>query len=145
MPHLKRLVILLMFISAVQVAQAQTYKFLATSFSVLEKDQRGKWGEWSDLQKTSLVISLDTNKNRIVVYSQEIQLYKILEYHDQVENDTDLTYPFTCQNDDGQIFTISIITRKKQGRRKQLYINHPDVIVVYNIENMPDKDPNPKK
>ncbi len=117
-------------------AAAQVYKFQTTGFSVLEKNSRGLWGTWSDFQKSSIVITLDTEKNRIVVYSQEIQLYRIVSYQPQEENETDLIYPFTCMDDDGQKFTISIITRKNQGNRKQLYINQKDFIIAYNIENM---------
>ncbi len=136
--HVNRLLFLLFIIVSAQQVNAQTYKFVAKSFSVLEKNNRGKWGDWSDLQTTSLMVTLDTDKNRIIVYSQEIQLYEILEYGEQTESEADLIYPFICTDDDGQPFTISIITRKSQGNRKQMYINHPHVIIVYNIENLPD-------
>lgn len=138
MKYIKTLMMLLFFVIGLQEVQGQTYKFLATSFSVLERNQRDKWGDWSELENTSLIITLDTNKNRIIVYSQEIQLYDILEYGEQQESEKDLIYPFICKDDDGQPFTISIITRKNQGNRKQMYINHPNVVVVYNIENLPD-------
>lgn len=137
MKYIGKILIVLMLTFASQHSSAQAYKFLATGFSVLEKDNKGKWGNWSDLQKTSLVINLDTDKNRIVVYSQEIQLYQIITYHEKEENENDLIYPFTCSDDDGQLFSISIITRKKQGGRKQMYINQSDVMIVYNIENFP--------
>ncbi len=117
-------------------AKAQVYKFQTTGFSVLEKNDRGVWGRWSDFQKADIVITLDTSKNRIVIYSQEIQLYRIVSYEPQEENENDLIYPFTCMDDDGQKFTISIITRKNQGNRKQLYINQKDFIIAYNIVNM---------
>jgi hypothetical protein len=55
------------------------------------------------------------------------------------ENDTDLIYPFTCKDDDGVPFTLSIITRKSQNNRKQLYLNHKNFIVVYNIVNYSEK------
>jgi hypothetical protein len=116
-------------------AQEQVYKFQTTGFSVMARDAKGKWGKWSDLQKANIIISLDTNKNRIIVYSQEIQLYKIVSYRDPEENDSDLIYTFDCEDDDRQPFTISIITRKKQGGRKQMYINQNDFIIVYNIKN----------
>src|SRR5690606_4163887 len=104
-------------------------------FAVMSKNERGKWGDWSDFQKSSMVITLDTNKDRIVVYSQEIQLYRIVSYEPEEENENDLIYPFVCQDDDGQRFNISIITRKNQGNRKQMYINQGDFIIAYNIEN----------
>jgi len=134
---MKKLIIISIFVFAAffQNAEAQVYKFQAYGFSVLEKTPQGTWGKWSDLQKTNLIISLDTDKNRIVVYSQEIQLYRIVGYEPKEESETDLIYPFTCEDDDGQKFTISIITRKNQNNRKQMYINQKDVIIVYNIVN----------
>lgn len=124
-----------MLFIGLQQASAQVYKFQATGFSVLEKTPRGTWGKWSELQPTSLIISLDTNKNRIVVYSQEVQVYNIEKYGEKEETDNDLIYPFICSDPDGMPFTISIITRKNQGGRKQMYINQKDVVVVYNIVN----------
>lgn len=124
----------------IQQSQAQTYKFMTTGFSVMEKDGSGNWGKWSELQPASIVVTLDTNKNRFVIYSQEIQLYDIISYEDEQENDNDLIYAFSCADDNGMPFTISIITRKKQENRKQLYINQKDVIIVYNIVNYIHKD-----
>jgi len=118
----------------------QTYKFISTGYSVSEKGSTGKWSKWSDLKKTSVVISFDNSKNRIIIYSQEIQLYDILKYEEKTETDTDLVYPFICMNDDGEPFTISIITRKNQDNRKQLYLNQKDVMIVYNIENFTEKE-----
>ncbi|HEY0091942.1 MAG TPA: hypothetical protein VGB43_05585 [Flavobacterium sp.] len=137
-----RIGIFVFLMTLANYASAQVYKFQTTGFSVLEKNERGKWGKWSDLQKAEIVITLDTNKNRIIVYSQEIQLYKILSYGEKEENDNDIIYTFQCADNDGLEFTIAIITRKNQGNRKQLYLNQKDVIVVYNIENLPDKEPN---
>lgn len=123
----------------IQQSYSQTYKFLTTGFSVLEKDANGKWGAWSELQKASLVVTLDTSKNRIIIYSQEIQLFDIVNYEDKEENETNIIHPFTCTDADGIPFTISIITRKNQGDRKQLYINQKNVILVYNIVNYIEK------
>lgn len=139
MIKIKVLLIIAYLVFGIQQSNGQVHKFVTTGFSVLEKNEKGKWGKWSDLQKASIVITLDTNKNRIIVYSQEIQLYEILNYHDKEENENDIVYPFTCKNDDGDSFTISIITRKKQKNRKQLYIAHKKAIVLYNIINFPGK------
>jgi len=139
MAKFKIFLVILFLTAGIHAAEAQVYKFLTTGFSVMERNEKGTWGKWSDLQKASIVVALDTNKNRIVVYSQEIQLYKIVEYNPAEENDDDLIYAFSCTDDEGQPFTISIITRKSQGGRKQLYINQKDVIIMYNIENYNDK------
>ena len=143
MNKFKIIAALLFFIGIIANAEAQSYRFLTTGFSVLEKNEKGAWGKWSEVQPASIVVTLDTKKDRIIVYSQELQLYKIVEYQKEQENEDDLTYPFICAGEDGEPVTISIITRKKQGNRKQLYITHRDVILVYNIVNY--SDPKTKK
>lgn len=126
--------ILLLFLTfGLQQIQSQSYHFKTSGFSVLEKNERGKWGEWSNLDLVNLSVVLDTYKHRIVVYSQEIQLYNILDYIEREENDTDIVYSFICKDNDGKECKLSIITRKKQDYRKQLYINYDDHIIVYNI------------
>ena len=131
---------LLFLMIGIQQSHSQVYKFKTTGFSVLEKDAKGKWGKWSNLENVNLMVTLDTNKNRIIVYSQEIQLYEILNYEEKEESETDIVHPFTCKDIDGEKFTISIITRKNQDNRKQLYINQKDVIIVYNIVNFHEKE-----
>jgi hypothetical protein len=119
-------------------AIAQTHSFETTGFSIMERTN-GKWGKWSDVTPSKMIITLDTNKDRIVVYSQEIQLYRIMNYEPKEENDNDLVYGFSCADEDGFPVAISIITRKKQGNRKQMYITHKNVVLMYNIIN---HDPN---
>jgi hypothetical protein len=129
--------IIIFFLSlGIQNSYGQVYKFKTSGFSVLEKNEKGKWGKWSDLDLVNILISLDTNKNRIVVYSQIIQLFEIIDYQDRAENDTDIVYTFTCKDNEGLDCTLSIITRKNQDNRKQLYINYDDRIIVYNIFNV---------
>ena len=132
-----KLYILLLFLGlGLQQSYSQSYKFKTSGFSVLEKNEKGKWGKWSDLGLVNILISLDTNKDRIVIYSQAIQLFEIIDYQTQEENDTDIVYSFTCKDNNGEDCTLSIITRKKQDNRKQLYINYENRIIVYNIFNM---------
>jgi len=140
MMKLKFVIIVFLFTFGIQQSYSQTYKFLTTGFSVMEKNAKGDWGKWSELQKASLVVTLDTKKNRIVIYSQEIQLYDIVDYEQTEENDQTIIHPFACKDSDGMPFTISIITRKNQGNRKQLYINQKDVVIVYNIVNYFEKN-----
>lgn len=133
----KLLYFFLLFVSVgFQKTYSQSYNFKTTGFSVLEKNEKGKWGKWSDLELATMMLTLDTNKNRIVIYSQIIQLFEIIEYLPTTENESDLVYGFGCKDNDGIECTLSIITRKKQDNRKQLYISYGDQIIVYNIFNM---------
>ena len=138
---MKKIVLILSIVGVffTPFAQAQTYKFITTGFSVMERTSQGEWGNWSDLQETKLVILLDTTKNRLVVYSQEVQWYDILAYEKEEETNENIVYPFSCKDEEGYAVTISIITRKNQANRKQLYITRNNYILVYNIENYPEK------
>ncbi|MBF4491808.1 hypothetical protein IRZ83_04085 [Flavobacterium sp. JLP] len=133
MNSIRTYIVLLFLVFGLQQAQSQSYHFKTSGFSVLEKTGKGKWGEWSNLDLVNLSVVLDTEKHRIVVYSQEIQLFNILDYIEREENDTDVVYSFMCKDNDGRDCKLSIITRKKQDYRKQLYINYDDRIIVYNI------------
>lgn len=135
--RIKQLIVVLFLIFGLQSTFGQTYKFKTSGFSVLEKNDNGKWGKWSDLTLVNILVSLDTDKSRIVVYSQIIQLFEIVTYQPIEENDTDIVYSFTCIDNDGVDCTVSIVTRKKQNNRKQLYINYGNRIINYNIFNMP--------
>jgi hypothetical protein len=116
-----------------QLSNAQTYKFQTSGYSVLEKNEKGKWGDWSELDLIKIPISLDTSKHRIVVYSVIPQIYSILDYANIEENKTDIIYSFACKDENGDACTLMIITRKQQGNRKQLYINYENRIYLYNI------------
>jgi hypothetical protein len=135
MAKIKIILVLFFLIIGLQKSYSQTYKFITSGLSVMEKDQKGKWGKWSDLKLTTILVSLDTDKSRIVVNSEIIQLFEIIEYIPLEENETDSVYTFTCKDNNGDDCTLSIITRKNQDNRKQLYINYDTRIIVYNISN----------
>ena len=116
MKNIKIIFLFLFLTISVQKIEAQVYKFVATGFSVMEKDEKDNWGKWSDYQPTNIVIALDLDKKRIVVYSKEIQFYNIEKFEEKIENDDDLIFPFSCIDIDGETFAISFITRKKQER-----------------------------
>jgi hypothetical protein len=135
MAKIKIIIVLVFLGMGLHQSYSQTYKFKTSGFSVMEKDGKGKWGKWSDLNLVNILVKLDTDKSRIVVYSEIIQLFEIIDYIPLEENETDSVYTFTCKDNNGDDCTLSIITRKKQDNRKQLYINYDNRIIVYNISN----------
>ena len=135
MTKIKIIIILAFLALGLNQSYGQTYKFKTSGLSVMEKDQKGNWGKWSDLSLVNILVKLDTDKSRIVVYSEIIQLFEIIDYIPLEENETDSIYTFTCKDNNGNDCTLSIITRKQQDNRKQLYINYEDRIILYNIFN----------
>ena len=135
--NFKNIVILIVLFAGLS-SFSQLYRFKTTSLSVTTKMKNNKWDKWSKAQNANLVVTLDSSKNRIIVYSEILQLFEIIEYIDEVETDNDRTVQFICKSNEGENCNISIITRKNQGNRMQLYITYDDNILNYNIENLKD-------
>lgn len=135
MTKIKTLIVLAIFALGFSSSYGQTYKFKTSGYSVMQKVPKGQKAKWSDLKLVDILVALDTDKSRIVVYSEAIQLFEIIDYIPLEENENDSIYTFTCKDNNGEDCTLSIITRKKQDNRKQLYINYNNRIIVYNMSN----------
>lgn len=137
MKILKYLLLFLFFASA--TTYAQKYRFKTSSFMVSNKDKKGKWSDWSKQQKSEMIVLLDMESHRIVVYSEVIQLFSIMKYGNQETKGDDDVVTFNCVDNNGVECTLSIYTRKKQGSRNQLYITYQDMIIAYNMKVEDDK------
>ena len=135
MKNIQNTFLLLFLFFGLNQGFSQVYKFKTTGLSVAAKGTNGKYGDWSELKLVNILINLDTNKNRIVIYSEAIQLFEIVEYLHAEESATDLVYPFICKDNNGEDCTLSFITRKNQDNRKQLYIKYDNRVLVYNVVN----------
>jgi hypothetical protein len=136
MIKLKNILVLLFIFLGLNQGFSQAYKFKTTGLSVSVKGANGKFGDWSELKPVSIVVNLDTKKNRIAIYSEVIQLFEIIEYSPVEENKTDLVYGFVCKDNSGEDCTLSFITRKNQHNRQQLYVKYADRVLAYNIVNL---------
>ncbi|WP_281226355.1 hypothetical protein [Flavobacterium aquiphilum] len=133
MNKLKTGFILFLLFFGVNQGFSQVYKFKTTGLSVSTKDKNEKFSDWTEVKSVNMVVNLDTNKNRIVIYSEVIQLFEIVDYLPTEENTSDLVYPFVCKDNGGENCTLSFITRKKQDNRMQLYVKYMDRVLAYNI------------
>ncbi|MGQ7946898.1 hypothetical protein [Flavobacterium sp. WC2509] len=136
MNKLKKSFLLLFLFFGLSQGFSQVYKFKTTGLSVAAKGEKGKFGEWSELKPVSIVINLDTKKNRITIYSEAIQAFEIIEYLPDEENATDIVYSFVCKDNSGEDCTLSFITRKNQQNRKQLYVKYSNRVLAYNIVSL---------
>ncbi len=135
---------LVLFLS-LSVAQAQQYRFKTTGFMVSEKTKFGEWSVWSKFQKSEMVVVLDADKDRIVVYSEVLQLFNIIKYYDQKETKEGNVVSFLCIDNTGIECDISIFTRKDKNNLKQLYVYYDNRVVAYNMNLLSDKPKENKK
>lgn len=113
---------------------SQQFLFKTTSFTVTEKNGKGKWSDWSKPTKSEMIIKIDGVNHRVVVYSEEIQLFNIIKYNEVKTTDSDIISSYNCIDNDGIECVVSVFTRKNQNNRKQLYITYDDMIIEYNVE-----------
>lgn len=132
MKVLKYLVVL--FVLTTFSLQAQQFRFETTSLTVLEREGRlNEWGKWSKPLETNLFITLDFDKDKIVVYSREIQHYRILEVLPKQVTESDEINSYLCKNQYGETCKVSFIVRIKENYKTQVYIYFTDIIFCYDI------------
>ena len=113
----------------------QAIKLKTSSVSYAERNQIGKWSNWSEFVKAEILITIDGKKNRIIVNSPELQVFSIKSYGEKIEDENDKIIPFECTDHNGSNCNILVITKKKENNRMQFYINYSEVKFVYNIYN----------
>lgn len=114
-------------------ASAQAYRFETSGVSMSIKNSKGKWSAYSPVKDVKIVITLDTNKDRIVVYSEVIQLYTILAYEGDNDAKDDGIDTFQCVDNDGEKCVVTIRS-DKGSNAKQLYIKEDSRVLVYNMK-----------
>lgn len=114
----------------------QIVKFKTTSISIASKNKNNSWEKFTIPKPVVNIVSLDNEKARMIIYSEVIQVFDIIKYFDVEITPKNDTASFAAKDQDGDGCIISIITRKNQGNRQQLYIKYQDRIVLFNIELM---------
>lgn len=136
MNYFKLLLILILCSSTKHFSQQ--FRFKTTSLIVLEKEQNNEWGKWSKPEATQMYVTLDYEKDKIVIYSREIQHYKIVEYLPKEISETDEINAYLCKNQIGEAVKIAFFTRKDYKNKPQLYVYFKDFVFCYDIEEVVD-------
>lgn len=128
--------IILVLLSAFGFAQS-IYKFRSTDLAYQYYDSYyGSWSSWSDWQSTSVLIVIDLYKERITIYSSELQQYDIYEnYDERIDSDGDYVNEFRAIDQDGIRCGIRFITNDNTSR-SQIYIDYSDMRWVYNVYSL---------
>ena len=125
--------LLLFVVFAIQYSNAQQFNFQTTTLSVLKKTKSGEWGKWSTPQEEKMIVKLDYDKNKIIIYSSEIQHYSIIEYLPKQVTKVDEINSYLCKSLDGIPVKISFMIRKDNKNKTQVYVYNEDFIFCYDI------------
>ena len=122
-----------LLILSISISFGQVLKLRSTSYAIKYKTDYS-WSEWSDLVKTSVLITMDIQKERITIYSVQRQIYDIAEDEGvDINNDEYSTFSFYCIDEDGNTCRIRLLSFYNEDLPMQLYIDYPDLAWVYNV------------
>ena len=125
--------LLLFVVFTIQYSNAQQFNFQTTTLSVLKKTKSGEWGKWSTPKEEKMIVKLDYDKNKIIIYSSEIQHYSIIEYLPKQVTKVDEINSYLCKSLDGIPVKISFMIRKDNKNKTQVYVYNEDFIFCYDI------------
>ena len=134
---LKFVLSFLFFVIFLTASNAQ-YRFKTINYATTVKSNN-KWQKWSKSQKSEMIVELQTNKNRLVVYSEIIQLFNIVDYGEEKEDKNKNTVSFLCVDNQGIECTLTIVTLKDSSNINQLFITYEDMIIMYNMKLIKNK------
>lgn len=125
-------IILLVFLSLASV-KAQDIRFETLGYMTAKKLRTGEYTDWSPFKKSAVVISFNLEKSRFVIYSKDVQMYRIKEVLNTKSTKNDEVVTFDCIDQEGTSCIITLATRKSKNNLKQLYINYSDFAITYNM------------
>lgn len=112
-------------------ASAEVINVDARSFSYKYKMDSGKWTAWSDWERSSVSIEINTDNSEIVIYSKEPQRFTI-NSSDSEEDRKSKTLVCKCVDANGINCTIRL--RITNDERCQLYVDYADLVYVYTLD-----------
>lgn len=117
---------------------AQNYSFETTDLTMSVRED-GRWSKFADPKEAKLMVRFDPTKDRITVFSEIAQFFKIVNYlKKQTLKDRDVV-AFDCINQEGTKCQLAIHTIKKEKGANQLYIYYKDIVLIYNMKLQEDK------
>jgi hypothetical protein len=129
--------LMLVLLTLSSAAFGQVYKMKSSSFASKYQINDYKWSEWSEASESSVLITIDLNKQRITIYSQTKQVYDIAENEGKTtDDDGDDFYSYYCVNEDGLTCRIRLAKLNSQNGRNQIYVDFSDMKWMYNVYSL---------
>jgi hypothetical protein len=126
--------LLLFGLLSVSNISAQTYYYKTYQFAIKYK-ANNVWTNWSDWEKSDMLLTINLDDDVITVYSEKRQIYKVLEY---MGNYTDESggkqTKFYVIDQDGDLGYVRL--RIEKNGNSQVYVDFGDICWVYNVRRI---------
>lgn len=131
MKYLNKILLICTLLFSSTFCYAELLTFNTTHFSMRQKVGY-YWSSWEDWQKSDMLVTIDIDKEKIIIFSPKRQIYNIYDYTPaHTDSDGDEVVNFEAIDQDGDICKINLMYRKSGSL--ELYILFADVQWVYRI------------
>jgi hypothetical protein len=114
--------------------RGKVIKLRSTAYSLRHKINEYKWSDWDDWEDANVLITIDTDNDRITIYSAERQVYDIAENDgESTDDDGDETLSLYCVDKDGIKCRVRLVSLNSRNGKIHLYVDYNDVSWVYNV------------
>ena len=130
---MKKLLLSLIVLLLSFVSNAQSVLKIRTSYtSEKHTDYYGRWTDWSDWKEANILIVVDSEQDRVTIYSQTTQTFDIIENEGESLSDRgDPTLNYYCVDENGTKCRIRIV---KRTSGTQIYVDYNNLILCYNLK-----------
>lgn len=119
-----------MMLFSFAVSKADVAMYRAHYFAYKYVNDYGRWTSWSNWEDSDIRISLDLDKEKIVIYTEITQVYYILTYNGEYQdNKGGLQAEFKVVDQDGDYGIIRL--RRQNDGTTQLYVEFSNIMWVY--------------
>lgn len=132
---MKKTIFLVVFISFAISAMSQNIaKFRTQEIAIKLLDDNGNWGEWSDWEKSSSLITHNLDDERITIYGDPNRTFDIITVEEADDEDGNTGLLMRCIGFNEQECYFKMTFDKK--RNIQFYIYYSEAIIAYNVKKL---------
>ena len=127
---MKKLIFALLACLCFGIAEAGSLFYRASFFAYKYVDDDNHWNDWSDWEPSKIVLSIDTDKETITIFSEQEQRYIILDRGDDDQDEAGgEQVEFGVIDQDGDTGVIRV--RAQKNSVLQLYVEFNNIMWVY--------------
>lgn len=130
---MQKIFLSILFTFIITLTFSQVYKFRSSTFQMKTKDSNG-WSKWTEPNESDILLVFNITKLRITIFSKKDQVYDIYKrYEQQTDSDGDLTFEYSCVDEEGLKCHVRWVRLNSQNGRLQIYVDFSDVMWMYNV------------
>ena len=88
---------------------------MKTEYVKYRQNKGGYWTDWSGLKKTSVIVSINADEQRIIVHSSPQETYRILDFKPTQYIDDSFVQDYYCIDSSGKKCIVTFVISKSEN------------------------------